>query len=408
MGLADNLNGKKKEMDFSDYTYVMVSTLNQMVNYIPLKHFTFKEVVNITVEVPKDKDDKKIIKYFDNDKWDKNLTAVYKDKTITDIKIDNQLFYSLTSIKDRLTQEIHTGVLKDKKIFWNITGGQRHILMAINQVVKDGDKICYLEGNNNQMYISDIHHQKADVIDYSKEAFELDIAKALKLGGFAISQVKGDENHIDENDLKSFITEYKKTANGLRDLMIETNKTMNESDAITKLQSLKLPNENAIKTVIKWGYTKNKSTPFGYILEEITYHIINTSQYKDNIQEIKTNVRLYNDTKIDGVNNTQIDEFDVLLLTKNGKLIVFECKSGSMHPDIAKSTKYSTYAVSGVYGLPILITPLLQSEIPPKGTFQNLGDTYSDIKASASSALRAGLEVWGIDEIATKIEKYIG
>jgi hypothetical protein len=139
----------------------------------------------------------------------------------------------------------------------------------------------------------------------------------------------------------------------------------------------------------------------------MTYHIINTSKDKDNIQELKTHVRLYNDTKINEVNNTQIDEFDVLLLTKNGKLMVFECKSGSMHPDIAKSTKYSTYAVSGVYGLPILITPLLKNEIPPEGTFENLGDAYSDIKASVSSAKRAGLEVWGIDEIATKLEKYI-
>jgi hypothetical protein len=387
---------------------VICSTQNQMVNYIPLKmekKFTFETIYNITVAGST---------YFNNATWDKNLKATL-NKTFEDISLQQSDTHSVAKILEN--KQLESLKTLGSPICWNITGGQRTILLAIMEIIKSSDTrnhdvICYLEGNNNQMYISDIHHQKADVIDYSKEEFDLDITKALKLGGFKISEIKGDENHIDENSLKSFITEYKNTKNGLRDLMIQTNKTMNESDAITKLQSLKLPNEDAIKTVIKWGYTKNKSTPFGYILEEMTHYLIKQSKYYEDITELKTklkiNVRLYNDEKISEINNTQIDEFDVLLLTKNGKLIVFECKSGSMHPDIAKSTKYSTYATSGVYGLPILITPLLQAEIPPKGTFQNLGDTYSDIKASASSALRAGLEVWGIDKIEEHLKKYIG
>ncbi len=382
----------------------MLSTLNQMVNYIPLKHYAFSGIYNITVTGSD---------YVTNKKWDENLQKVLDSEGISfNIKSDE---HNLKIEQDKVSDIEHIletleANFQGKKIFWNITGGQRPFVLAIQQIAKADDVICYLEGNNSQMVLLQNNHEIEDVKSYSLEG--LTIETALKLMGFVTNKIQSDENHIDENSLKSFITEYKNTKNGLRDLMIETNKTMNESDAITKLQSLKLPNEDAIKTVIKWGYTKNKSTPFGYILEEMTHYLIKQSKYYEDITELKTklkiNVRLYNDEKISEINNTQIDEFDVLLLTKNGKLIVFECKSGSMHPDIAKSTKYSTYAVSGVYGLPILITPLLQSEIPPKGTFQNLGDTYSDIKASASSALRAGLEVWGIDEIATKIEKYIG
>jgi len=78
-----------------------------------------------------------------------------------------------------------------------------------------------------------------------------------------------------------------------------------------------------------------------------------------------------------------------------------------MHPDIAKSTKYSTYAISGVYGLPILITPLLKNEIPPSPDFKNLGNKYNTIKASVASAKRAGLEVWGLDDIEKNLKKYI-
>jgi hypothetical protein len=362
------------------------------VNYIPLKHFTFKEVVNITIN---DSD------YADNAKWDKNLREVLGcGISISSIAFKQEEITNLTTIKNRLDS------LKEKKIFWNITGGQRPFVLAIQKIAEDNDVICYLEGNKSQMVLLQNNNEIKDMPNYDLDG--LTIETALKLMGFKTNKMQSDENHLADESIGKFITEYKNTNNKLRKLMIETNKAMNESDAITKLKSLKLQNENAITTVIKWGYTKNESTPFGYILEEMTYHIINTSKDKDNIQELKTHVRLYNDTKINEVNNTQIDEFDVLLLTKNGKLMVFECKSGSMHPDIAKSTKYSTYAVSGVYGLPILITPLLKNEIPPEGTFENLGDAYSNIKASVSSAIRAGLEVWGIDEIATKLEKYIG
>lgn len=347
---------------------VICSTQNQMVNYIPLKmnKFDFGTIYNITVAGST---------YFNNATWDKNLKATL-NKTFDDISLQQGDTHSVAKILEN--KQLESLKTLGSPIFWNITGGQRTILLSIMEIIKSNDTrnndvICYLEGNNNQMYISDIHHQKADVIDYSKEEFDLDITKALKLGGFAISQVKGDENHIDENSLKNFITEYKNTKNGLRDLMIETNTNMTQDEAIKKLKTLSCQHKTEIQRVIEWGYTKNKSTPFGYILEEMTYYVIKESKYFQNIQELKTNVRLYNDEKIAEINNTQIDEFDVLLLTKNGKLMVFECKSGSMHRDIAKSTNYSTYAVSGVYGLPILITPLLQAEIPPKGTFQNLG-----------------------------------
>jgi len=379
---------------------VICSTQNQMVNYIPLKmekKFTFETIYNITVSGST---------YFNNATWDTNLKATL-NKTFDDISLQQGDTHSVAKILEH--KQLESLKTLEGAICWNITGGQRTILLAIMKIIKSSDKrnndvICYLEGNNNQMYISDIHHQKADVIDYSKEEFDLDITKALKLGGFEISKANGDEKHIDENSLKSFITEYDNTKNGLRDLMIKTNTKMTQEEAITELNKLSCQQKGEIQKVIEWGYTKNKSTPFGYILEEMTYYVIKKSEYFKNIQELKTNVRLYNDTKIDEVNNTQIDEFDVLLLTKNGKLMVFECKSGSMHPDIAKSTKYSTYAISGVYGLPILITPLLGSEI---SNLKALGEEYKYIKSAVISAKRASLEVWGIDEIEEHLKKYI-
>ena len=72
-----------------------------------------------------------------------------------------------------------------------------------------------------------------------------------------------------------------------------------------------------------------------------------------------------------------------------------------MDGDVAKSTKYSTYAVSGVYGLPVLITPLTKSEIANLGSLNE--EYYKAIKSSVNAAKRANLEVWGIDEIKDKL-----
>jgi len=392
---------------------VICSTQNQMINYIPLKleQFNFETIYNITITGSN---------YFENGTWDKNLKNVLS-KEFEDIKIEQTNTHSVSKILEN--KELEKLQEIDGKIFWNITGGQRTILLSIMKIIKSSDKrkddvICYLEGNNNQIYISDINHKNPKAINYSQEKFDLDIVKALKLGGFKISESSSDTDYLDDDILEKFISLYEDRDNKLRELLIETNKSTTEQEALNKLkhldisrnklEQLNISKQDAVKKifeVIEWGYKKNKSTPFGYILEEMTRYII--SQSIDNIQELKTNVRLYNSEKIEDVNNTQIDEFDVLLLTKNGKLIVFECKSGSMHPDIAKSTKYSTYAVSGVYGLPILITPLLKEEIPPSDKFKDLGDKYSDIKASVSSALRSSLKVWGLDEIEEKLKKYI-
>ncbi|MBD3840093.1 MAG: hypothetical protein IE878_06900, partial [Epsilonproteobacteria bacterium] len=118
----------------------------------------------------------------------------------------------------------------------------------------------------------------------------------------------------------------------------------------------------------------------------------------------------------DRTDEKEIDEFDIALLTKNGKFMIFECKSGGMKGDVAKSTKYSTYAVSGVYGKPILITPLLEDEIIAirkkshlsDNAFEYLkGDLYKTIRQAINSAVRANLDVWGLDNIKENLEKYI-
>ena len=430
MGRANEMNKSKetlKKEDFKDYTYVMVSTLNQMVNYIPFKHFEFKEVYNITI------DDSK---YADNKKWDNNIkqfVSINEEITFKQNEISD-----ITTIKKRLQKR-----LKNKKIFWNITGGQRPFILAINQIAKENDVICYLEGNENQMILLQNNNEiKGLIEDYSLE--DLNIETALKLMGFEIKETETSHrnfiNDYDEkekdfylNFLKKYIEliESDKRKDLLKNLMIlnknypskKPENTYEErikkyekerkeaKEQIKKLLQLDKKYNNILEKELE-AKKKSKSTKsFGYILECLAgYKILSIA--KDKIADMSLSEKInFSENKVD---EYPIDEFDIALLTKNGKFIIFECKSGSMSGDVAKSTKYSTYAVSGVYGLPILITPLLYEEIvalrkeilPQK--YQYLKDgLYKNIRKSINSAIRAGLEVWGLDEIEDKFKKYI-
>jgi len=370
--------------EFKDYICVIVSTLNQMVNYIPLKHFEFKEIYNLTI------DDSK---YASNNIWDKNLKEFFPN--IQDISFKQSQIGNIKAIKRNLNK------FKNKKVFWNITGGQRSFILAINQLVEKDDIICYLEGNRNRLILLKNNQEKKNIIkDYSREDLTIEIA--LKLMGFDNININYNENHIDTNIVESFFDIYKNTSNELRDLLINT-KNLDEQTALNKLDKLNFEDKESVKKVLKWGYNKNKSIPFGYILEEMSYFFINKKNkelgLKSLLNELKSSVKLLDEK------NKFIDEFDLVLLTKNGKLIVFECKSGDMKGDVAKSTKYSTYAISGAYGLPILITPLLKDEIE---NLDNLEDSvYKYIKKAIKSAKRAGLEVWGLNEIEDNLKKYI-
>jgi len=440
MGISKKMNkdasNKITKEDFKKYAYVMVSTLNQMVNYIPLKHFEFDEVINITTKVERDKDSKKIIKYFDNEKWDENLKKVLDNEPIK-IEIEKNNFFNLTLVQNRLKKEIEIGVLKGKNIFWNITGGQRHIVMAINQIAKEEDVICYLEGNNNQMMIYKTGLNSIDIEDYSLDIKkDLNIDIALKLMGLEFNSKNEEIGEQKERKFyKEFYPIYKKDKK-LREWLIILNKSYpklrekrkNEKDETYEKLKKEYPNKkknfenikNKAKKEIKEILSKldqtildkklNRNQAFGYILEELTFY-----KLEDLLQAlIKNNkVQLVHSLKIKNtdINDVTVAEFDIALLTSNGKFIMFECKSGGMTGDTAKARNYATYAVSGVYGLPILITPILSTEIDKKIEDEIINDGYYDIykniKTAIGSAKRAGLEVWGLDEIEDKLGNYI-
>ncbi len=404
------------DINTKDYIYVMISTLNQMVNYIPLKHFQFKDIINITIE---DSD------YFDNSKWDENLEIVLKREGIEfNYKDKKHIKFSQNEVNDiENILEILEVNFNNKKVFWNITGGQRPFILAINQFIqknnRENDYICYLEGNKSKMVIL----KDNEIIDNDSYNLEhLKISTALELMGFKINKDDDTKNFSDDDKIKKFYNEFLKEylkSREIREKLILLNKKDTDKNEITNEIKLMLNNldKNLLDEVLSYSHEDEKQQKklFGYILESLAgYKILEVADEK--IADINFSEKINYLRKEDRVSEKEIDEFDIALLTKNGKFMIFECKSGSMEGDVAKSTKYSTYAVSGVYGKPILITPLLDKEIVAirdkshrnDDKFKYLkNDIYKTIRQAINSAIRAGLEVWGLDKIEDNLKKYI-
>jgi len=404
------------KIDTKEYVYVMISTLNQMVNYIPLKHFEFADIVNITIQESD---------YVDNNRWDEHLEKVLeKEEILFNCKDDKHIRIKQNEIDDiEKILDLLEANFSDKKVFWNITGGQRPIILAIEQFVQENnraeDYICYLEGNKSKMVIFQ-NNEKISSDSYNLD--DLKISAALELMGFKINKENEKKNYSDDEAIKKFYKEFltQYLANReLREKLITLNKKETNKNTVTKEIKNILTNldKTLLDEVFKYSDKDEKKQKkiFGYILESIAgYKILEIADNK--IADINFSEKINHLRKNERTSEKEIDEFDIALLTKNGKFMIFECKSGGMEGDVAKSTKYSTYAVSGVYGLPILITPLLKKEIEAIRKKSHLEDSefmylkndlYKTIRQAINSAIRANLEVWGLDEIEDRLKKYI-
>ena len=402
MSNTDELN-EKTTSDFSEYSYVCASTLNQMVNYIPLvmDEFKFKDFYTVTLY---NKNSKEKVK--ENKKWDENLQETLDKNIITfnEIKIEQNEFLKVSK-----TTQAFDDALKNKKVFWNLTGGQRPFVLAVLEYVKDKPEhyIAYLEGNTGQISVKSASEEI--LIPYSLPK-GTKIETALKLMGFnAQSTLSMKESTEEEQKFWLYFYEkYKDTSSKLREKLVLLNKKRNEHgtyftkedkesfwNQIYQICKLDIHNDNSY--LKRFRFESKNQFPFGYILEEMCFHILYNTAVKYSLG-IYSSVRTYS---IEA--ESQLDEFDILILTNQGTILNIECKSGIMDGDVAKSTKYSTYAISGVYGKPTLITPLLESEILNKTPKYPLQKSFDAINA----AMRAGLPIWSIDKIKKELEEII-
>lgn len=319
------------------------------------------------------------------------------------------------------------------------------------------DKIIYVEGNEEKLMVfkeSKLDEEKS--LEYYDDNLRID--KILKLAGFSFDEnincnsslvrvngnlqlEKGDQKEFEKEnkfytklyefmtseqgkDIKfEFKSEYnlnnnsKKThfEDSFRDLLIISNSVKN---SIRKNEDNKHKERERYKFLIEvytmlterfpkvfneleYDFINSKELsmhyPAGYIFEKLVFHkVYNEVKYNKKIIQIVTSLKAK--SKINNERNCIIDELDIALLTNTGKIVNIECKSGDMSGDNAKSTKYTTYSLSGVFGTPILASPLYGDE-----------DKNSNLKYSFSAkgaAERAQLNILFFDSL-DKIKDYI-
>lgn len=384
-----NSTRQYEKMDFSSYTYVIVSTENQIVNYIPWVKYGFRSLFNLTlVDDPK----------FHNEEWDQNLKRVVKKEgegiEIQDITFNKNEFTDLGQVHQKLRQQLPW----ENPIFWNITGGQRAFIVAVFHLAQSrkNDVIAYLEGGKNEIIV--MQEGKTINSDTYQDCLKgrLDLEKALQLKGFKVLEYRFDAAAVKEA-FYSEVFQRIRTDASFKQEFIKLNQAQNNTDAKRKvLEGLEeqLPGCQEYFSPIK---IPNGSSLFGEIWESAVYYFIRR-KYIDRLLDIKCNVKI-SFTDAPKSSKDILDEFDVLALSEEGEVFNLECKTGGASGDNMKSHHFSTFATAGIYSMPILVTPLSRQEIA-----LNDKKSFNKQLIAVKNAKMARVEVWSVDEIEKNMD----
>lgn len=393
-----------------DFECVMCSTLNQIVNFIPLFLGNIRVSSILTIDGNSE---------FPASEWNENLNRVLGNNGFN----SNQLPEELPISQEQSTSIAHieSTLLKrksassNKKVLWNITGGQRPYVLAVQRLAKIGDIVAYIEGSAGELILYTVTHEGIGKSCYKLEIDlrnKLKFAAALSLMGFKYQEGQGrtaDKSDLLNHQFRSFFEklsdEFCRNTELRRALILSNKQTLSREDAKTNVRELLIASESDfeqtdIEAFINEYFARQVKYPFGYILEYlVVFTILNNDEISSELADICVSANLYFE---DSNTKSMIDEFDIVMLTKAGQIIMIECKSGGMSGDVAKSTKYSVYAAAGVYGMPILITSLLESEFDDDEVLAM--ESYKEVFAAYRSATRASLTVWGLDTLIDKLQ----
>ena len=456
------LEEKWKEQMENCETYVMCSTLNQIVNYLPLKQILEVQkksgndrkklrIVNLTYARQTEESSKReagnIRGRFPNEEWDENFKNVVTEKlsgfpTKLVLDMDTQVRLDRRMDIEQLGYEIEKVISKESSahsaVIWNLTGGQRNELLAIERFIerdtKNTNMVLYLEGNTQRCTVGccDDTQWKYKELKGVYEDRELTLETVLKLAGYEMTSKESyrfsdrfDADSEEEKRRKEYdkIFAYYRTHPEFCKKLIETNKATDSWRAFEELLNSEFKQkdkDNSLpdKDVIIESVRGRGGYPFGYFLEYLTEAaVINYVKNKEALYKSYFNSLVFdvlvskgNRPKGSSGKISKQDQFcqlDMVLLLNSGQMVVFECKSGGMPANDAKAREYTAFALGGVYGKPVLVTPILKSDIENdkcKSNKETEDGIYKNIVSACRAAERAGLDICYLNNLANDIE----
>ncbi|MGX8796164.1 hypothetical protein ACR6HW_08805 [Fusibacter sp. JL298sf-3] len=389
----------------SDKVLVVFSTLNQITNYIAYKITQPQKVICITYDENVHEGAN-----IHTTKWNENLSRELEKEPRIEVvthSITEDDIKQLENSSSSFFDNIFPNYQEDKQTyFWHITGGQRIFSLKAYEFISknnrlEQDALFYIEGNHNKLMFmgNNKTHEEEIRKRYNEADFNLTIDTCFRLMGFKEVEGKVLKRHGDENKsnkehefYNSLIGHIDKEAKSKEDHHF-LKKLSESNDAKEKRRELitgyveEIVNLEPIEEDIAEYCCFNYSYPAGYMFEKLVgYKLFNKIKDNPNIIEMQMGIKIKANI---GGELKIIDEIDILLLTKYGKLINIECKSGAMSGDNAKSTHYTTYALAGVFGVPILMSPSFHDEI----------NRLDKVKKAIKAGERANLQVVHFDEI---------
>lgn len=248
-----------------------------------------------------------------------------------------------------------------------------------------------------------------------------------------LEQIQKEAGKITEKNKEKTLEEIKKLADSIispntignnlkmycNDLTNELKHNILQNNVVAKSRSFSEDEKNKVKTmfddVLFDGNHLNKySLPeasngefFEKMVTAEVCKLKDDPEAWQNIHEIWRNVKT---KKIGNENQGNDAEYDVVIVTKFGTLILIEVKSAVFDNKIAKGQERDVFKKSGPYGKATIVGPLLREMLNTKA--EERKEKYPFVTktfyAQAEKVESAGMTYWCFDEICKKLKNELG
>lgn len=378
----------------NDKVMVIMSTGNQTVNVMPIRILDIDKTYILSTKFAKDKWTDRLVHYLEK----KN-----KKYEIVDISPEEEM--DVNKLQEKIMK-----IVKDKKnCYLNITGGQKFYTSACERVIMSNEDIkrVYIDGHSKKIYVdNDYKNLKCDFnlenilniygythIKEDTKTWELNNSDAFRLKKYynignryikesEISNLLLEKKSVKQNEIYRFYNNldslYRQKSCLDKELLLtfeslyskfnchykeQIKQSQIESSAksqdfqIKKLMNVAKINSNDDKDLFGEIINHDKGSFFEkMVLAQIMNILEKDNELKQRVTKVYTSVKTL---KLQSEKGEIESEYDIVILTNYGTLIILEVKTGVYNGDHAKGKEYGAITKSGPYGKSVIVGPLV-------------------------------------------------